>query len=1184
MEFKDRNPWKGLDTYLEGEILYGRDEDIRKLSQCVLGYDDTVLYGRSGIGKSSLLNAGILPASRIADFVPIYIRLNHRTDEQYYDQILHAIEAEGIKVVAVSTVKDPEKPMLWELFHRNHFLTASGENAKIIIIFDQFEEVFTLQTNSEARRQFFYQIGSVLNKVKPDELEDTNASLGEVPARHTNVLKTGLVMNIRRVAANTASQSFVNDNIVHFVFSLREDFLSDFEYYTSAIPSLKQHRYGLRPINEEQASEIILRPRKGLVSKNVAKLIIEKVTQRTDFELDGVPEIEVDSAVLSLYMNRLFESHQGDAITAELVEEKGGAIIKDFYEKSISDIEEKAIEYLENTLVNDDNRRENKSFNTVSRAIGSNCVDLLIERSVLRKFVLGGDYKVEFIHDILCPVVRERKKQRQLLQQQQAERKKQEEENKRFLEKEQLKRKKLQEKADRDKRKSRRRNIFLCSVIAILLVIGVVCYFWKFYVYSDNYARYEIRNGEIVGVESSKLSNEECEQTPLYYCLKHVGWFTHVSEIEVMSSNPKLPMTPRLKVLEIGESELADEKGSAFNLLLSSVCKIRISEDENKRIIKEEYVGNCDKVLFELNYSYINDKDAWVHFVSGDGQSLVVRDIGVEQARLSWNDDGLLVGLTYYDHNGVCREIAKGIAGYLWDYQPDHIVCKYMLNEFSQPTQTSAAEYNVAYTKIANDSVISWYAKCMSIATDGSDKMTSPANGPLGFAKEVRTLHGVFLYGKDMVSPIATLNILKDKHGNVQQEKIEGTVSDDYPTLYEYTYDRNGFLTSKTLYASQGRPFVKSDTDIFKWSWEYNDNGGLIAESRMMPTGSLAYSKSIIRKKGMLIEEIKDIAKPIPYVKKVVTEKGNSKTIAFYGENNQKLNGKWDRKSKQTDSVLVYHRMVRMVKNHLMTETYYRYDEKTNKVLPLEVNAAGTSYFKKVTTTDKSGITTQYRTYDAQGKIIKSMMYFVQNGRVIGRAVCGIDGTPVRCNHWEAENFSYYKIFISANNEEKYANILPVNEWGQKSILAENGITYYETEYLNCKGLMFKLGEKKYAISGTYSQINFVNPKDLSSYSAPYLHLLDKKSALYRLGFKDGDRIIACGVWKFGMGSELLASCWHQMDGKPTLLKVLRPIAGIKYSLISKVVTLPNAPERYEEYHELRLTNHEYVLLKSNLK
>ena len=53
------NPWKGLNFYLEGETLYGRSEEIGSLSQYIINNTQTILYGRSGIGKSSIIYAGV---------------------------------------------------------------------------------------------------------------------------------------------------------------------------------------------------------------------------------------------------------------------------------------------------------------------------------------------------------------------------------------------------------------------------------------------------------------------------------------------------------------------------------------------------------------------------------------------------------------------------------------------------------------------------------------------------------------------------------------------------------------------------------------------------------------------------------------------------------------------------------------------------------------------------------------------------------------------------------------------------------------------------------------------------------------------------------------------------------------------------------------------------------------------
>jgi putative ribosome biogenesis GTPase RsgA len=60
------NPWKGLDSYQETDRLYGRDEEIELLFSRIEYNIQTVVYSRSGIGKSSIINAGIFPKARQA--------------------------------------------------------------------------------------------------------------------------------------------------------------------------------------------------------------------------------------------------------------------------------------------------------------------------------------------------------------------------------------------------------------------------------------------------------------------------------------------------------------------------------------------------------------------------------------------------------------------------------------------------------------------------------------------------------------------------------------------------------------------------------------------------------------------------------------------------------------------------------------------------------------------------------------------------------------------------------------------------------------------------------------------------------------------------------------------------------------------------------------------------------------
>ncbi len=1183
---KRHNLWLGLESYQENQIIYGRNEEICDLSQRVLNDIDTVVYGKSGIGKTSIINAGILPVVRKNGIIPIVLRLDHSNNQSYIKQIKEAVGRE-VEIVETISAKNIDKELFWEFFHRHQFF-VNGKRVKLMLIFDQFEEIFTLQQTAVIRTEFFKEFADVLNDAMPKELAfnsdglDTGEdSLPEIQVEGFACM-SGIFNNINSAVSCPETQ-YVNDNNIHFIFILREDFLSEFEFFTTKIPSLKLHRFALRPLNEEQAAEIITQPCPGLVSMDVAHFIIETVTGRSDFSLGDEPEIDVDAAVLSLFLSRIYQklSDNDDVISSHIIKQFGADIIKDFYIESIENLTDVETNLMEDKLLTSSGRRNNVSYSDFCKFIDKNKIDnLILEKKLLRTFNYGNDIRIEFIHDILCPVVKERKEQREQLRLQEEERKRQEEEKIKFQEQEKHKRQVLLEKTKRERIRNHRRNVILCSIIAILLVVGCVCYFWKFHVYSDYYARYEIKNGKIIGVESTKLSNAECKRTPLFYCLKHRGLFTHISEIDVKSSNKMLPANPRVNVLGIGESNISNDKGVLFNDLLSSVCKIRISEDENKRTIKEEYVDNKNNVLFELNYSYINGRDAWVHFVSAEGQGLVVRDSGVEQVRLSWDENGNLVGITYYDHKGVCKEIDKGINGYLWDYLEDGTICRYTLNEYAQPTISSDYEYNIVYTKETNDSTVTRYARSTCIRSSDMDDNEIPANGPLGFAKILKTPHKELLYDKSMSNPVAELKEKCDDRGNVLYQKIEGQTSKDYPSSYKYEYDKNGYLVSKIFFNSHGQPFGKTPEAIYKWKWRYDDTGKLVHEERVMAMGKVAYSKTLKQKKNCLIEETEDISKVISYVKKVETVDGKRQVVSYYGRNNKKLNGKWRKNSTETDSLLVFHRMVKAINKNEIAEAYYCFDEKTNTVRPLLTHNNSNVYYKKVTILDHDGLTSKYRTYDDHGNILKSMMYLVQNGKIIGRAVWGIDDKPIRCNKWEAEGYSYYKIYINSNNDNDYTNIMAVNEWGEKSVLFD-GNEYWNTEYLNCRGLSFIYKNVKYKISGTYSQMNFVTPKDLSTYSIPYLHILDKRSPLYQVGLRDGDRIIACGEWQFGMNSELLNKCWNNKKQKISI-KLLR-VCGNKYEIIKKEIPSIGL-HMYAEFHELRLTQNEYLLLKTYLQ
>jgi hypothetical protein len=95
------NPWPGLSSFTEETrgFFYGRDTETDELSRLVRRETLTVLFGQSGLGKSSLLQAALFPLLREIDHLPLYLRLDHAADApalaEQVKVALHAAFAEA---------------------------------------------------------------------------------------------------------------------------------------------------------------------------------------------------------------------------------------------------------------------------------------------------------------------------------------------------------------------------------------------------------------------------------------------------------------------------------------------------------------------------------------------------------------------------------------------------------------------------------------------------------------------------------------------------------------------------------------------------------------------------------------------------------------------------------------------------------------------------------------------------------------------------------------------------------------------------------------------------------------------------------------------------------------------------------------------------------------------------------
>ena len=114
------NPWPGLVAFreIDSAFFYGREEESDALQRLVLRESLTVLFGLSGLGKTSLLRAGLFPRLREQNILPVYIRLIHSDDAAPLAAQIKAAISEQAAAAGVEAPAMDAGASLWECFHR----------------------------------------------------------------------------------------------------------------------------------------------------------------------------------------------------------------------------------------------------------------------------------------------------------------------------------------------------------------------------------------------------------------------------------------------------------------------------------------------------------------------------------------------------------------------------------------------------------------------------------------------------------------------------------------------------------------------------------------------------------------------------------------------------------------------------------------------------------------------------------------------------------------------------------------------------------------------------------------------------------------------------------------------------------------------------------------------------------
>lgn len=380
----------------ESKIFFGREKEIKELSSLINVERFVVLFAKSGTGKTSLLNAGVLPLlEEKEDYQPIHVRFQNtkKTPEQLLlGKVEEKMQNLGIDKMVNSRLEtwcEGRKVSTWE-YLKACTIVMSYLPATPLLILDQFEEFFT--HTDDSRNLFTAVLADII--------------FGRVP----------LAIQKRLQEKEHYNQQWATPLNWKLVFSIRSDRLSLLDNLSKDIPAILNNRYQLNALNTTNAKAAILAPAKSDAYEftstifGYSALALEEITSNLSNE-----KAEIESFQLQLICGNLEERVIADNTIKEITPEHIGGeegikkMLNDYYIDKINNIGTQEEQILAKNLIEKglitDGTRDSLTDAAVSATynISASLLEKLLATRIIKpeSTHLGEGKAYEISHDTL---------------------------------------------------------------------------------------------------------------------------------------------------------------------------------------------------------------------------------------------------------------------------------------------------------------------------------------------------------------------------------------------------------------------------------------------------------------------------------------------------------------------------------------------------------------------------------------------------------------------------------------------------------------------------------------------------------------------------------------------------------------------------------------------------------------
>ena len=352
-----RSPFKFLDpyTFKDRKIFFGRSQEIEALYKMAYQTDIMLIYGRSGTGKTSLVQCGLGNRFNEADWFDIFVRKGKDINVSLYQALA--------RVAKTPLKKDATIVQMVKSVYLDYF-------RPVYLLFDQFEELFILGTPEEQERFI-------------DDMD--------------RLIKAELNCKI--------------------ILIMREEYLARLDKFEKKIPSLFSKRYRVEPMTHSNVGEVILGSCQEFgIPVTEPDIVVTKIIEHVKDEQGEVPLAYLQVYLDHLYKVVKRKGTNPVTFTPGLVDQVGGisGVLGTFLKEQEKELQEElkqkdpkvpryAVRSLLNQFVSVEGTKQPMNLQEIKvNQLSADQIRFCLEYLENSRIIRSKDETYELVHDTLA--------------------------------------------------------------------------------------------------------------------------------------------------------------------------------------------------------------------------------------------------------------------------------------------------------------------------------------------------------------------------------------------------------------------------------------------------------------------------------------------------------------------------------------------------------------------------------------------------------------------------------------------------------------------------------------------------------------------------------------------------------------------------------------------------------------